>query len=162
MLAQTPRLLTDGHDSVAGQRLGVLQEGDSDSEEVVKPQTIGLATAKCEMTLRKGKWRLGIVQGGIWTQWLHWTTSKGSSRFSFICCCNEFEANAAFKETLLATGGSTPPAYEAYSADMAGSNAEASCMSDAEGEEAWAVYCFSGGGKSKNAPTISSIASTTG
>ena len=55
MLAQTPRLLTDGHDSVAGQRLGVPQEGDSDSEEVVKPQTIGLATAQCEMTLRKEK-----------------------------------------------------------------------------------------------------------
>ena len=55
MLAQTPRLLTDGHDSVAGQRLDVPQEGDSDSEEAVMPQTIGLGTAKCEITLRKGK-----------------------------------------------------------------------------------------------------------
>ena len=53
MLAQPPRLLTDGHDSVAGQTLGAQQEGDCDSEEAVKPQTIGLATAQCEIDIKE-------------------------------------------------------------------------------------------------------------
>ena len=53
MLTQPPRLLTDGHNSVVGQTLGVQQEGDSDSEEAVKPQTIGLATAQCEIAIKE-------------------------------------------------------------------------------------------------------------
>ena len=53
MLAQPPRLLTDDRDSVASQTLGVQQEGDSDSEEAVKPQTVGLATAQCEIDIKE-------------------------------------------------------------------------------------------------------------
>ena len=121
MLAQLPRLLTDGHDSVVGQTLGAQQESDFDSEDAVKLQTVGLATAQCEIDIKEEEDE-------------DWELFKEA--FSFICCCNEFEANAAFKETLSATGGSTLPLYEVYSADKAGPNAEASCMSDAEGEEA--------------------------
>ena len=53
MLTQPPRLLTDGRDSVAGQTLSVQQEGDCDSEEAVKSQTVGLATTQCEIDIKE-------------------------------------------------------------------------------------------------------------
>ena len=33
--------------------LSTQKEGDCDSEEVVKPQTIGLATAQCEIDIKE-------------------------------------------------------------------------------------------------------------
>ncbi len=229
-MAQPSSLLTDDHDSVAGQTLSVQQEGDCDSEEVVKPQTIGLATAKREIDIREEEdedWQLfkeafehddciepqakaavdflssacaKQIRQDLLTDLLL-TVHDAQRESTFVTAehrpahvqeqcdqtkstlsldkldsvegsidhiLNTFEATEAFKETLSATGGSTPPLYEAYSADKAGHDLMqklvACQMQKVREPEQSTASAVEGADRleSENAPTIPSSTSSAG